>query len=627
MKKFLLLIIMIFCFFFFKINIHAHTFITGTHYFGTASPFNFWNSDELYLTDQNFKKIKNDCFNTIILTIPWREFTKDASCYKKLKFYFQKAKNNNLNVILRVSYFWDLYKSKVSLPQLFLKLIVNKKTFNNWLSYLKKINNISSKYDNFLFAFISWEDFWLYTDKNILEKFPEYNKFLDLYRSFVLKKYGTEVRNFPAYRSCDFKYALEYFDYLLVDKLYKHASKIFPELSIEARVDNDPIYKNGKLDKWFIHHQTFLPSRYNIATVYYAPFLGQKNIGDEISCTKAIHTFDYLLKNFKKLSQHRDLFIDQFNFISFVPNLKNNTKIKENEITCFLKKSKHYLLKYTIGYSIWNYKYYRLNMIYNSAFENKLKGWDTSQGKILKIKKNNVLKLNRNSFIKQNISKYLFYNYRNYGNFKLCFKAFTDKKNSILKFQLNSNQKFKKIKLQKQIKEYCFNFPTLKKNPNIFFSVDKGNAYLDDIYFYNFIDNFGLYNLSDKKLWYTDNVIRLNRDLNTVKYLTEGIYKDKWMGKTCKIKLFTNLKNPVLKIEFFVPKFINNKIAITAYCKNTLIKKFNLKKGVNRLKLNKLNNCKNIELKSDFIFQPNKIFKNSNDKRELSVIINNLRVE
>ncbi len=507
MKKIIIFFIL------FKLNLYGfNQFIKATYFFGNSSPFNFWNSSDFYLTKSYFTQIKKDGFNTIILIVPWREFQNDLSCYEKLNFYLKEAEKSNLNVILRVSYFWDLYKSKIPLPELFLKLVTDKQIFKQWLNYLKKINNICKNYDNFLFAFISWEDFWIYTNKGFLKQFPEYKNYLKCFQNFVYKKYQKKIYDLPSRYEYNFKYLLEFYDYLITEKLYKSAQNVFPELSIEARVDYDPIFKNGELIEWYIHQKTFKPYKFRITTIYYAPFMGQKNIGDEISCNNAINVFNSLLKNFKQFSNNRELFIDQFNFISYNPLLKNKTKIKKNSICCFLKKSEKYLLKYTVGYSLWNYKFYKVNLIYNSKFKEGFKGWER-KGKpsIVDFNKKKFVLLKGKSYIQQKINNYLFDYIKSYGNFHLCFNAFSTKK-TILKIKINKN--FFKMNIKNLLKMYCINLKNLERTPLISFSVKEGKAYLSDVVFYNIVDKSGLYDLKNKKLPYTDCVIDLNKKIH-----------------------------------------------------------------------------------------------------------------
>ncbi len=589
-------------------------FIKGTHFFGNACPLNFWNSNEIIYTDFYLKKIKRDGFNTIILLIPYREFNLDKNCYKLLEYYFKKAKEYNLKIILRLSYFWDLIEAKTPLPQLFLQLAVNDKVLYNWLNYLKKIYVICSKYNNFLFGFLSWEDFWILLSPDILKQFPEFKKYFQLFLDYS----NLNLLKFPERSSYKFKYFLKFFDFILMERIYKNAIKVFPKLSIEARVDYDPIFNNGKLKEWYIHKMTFNPLAFSITTVYYAPFMGQKNIGDVITCKTALKVFENLLKSFKNFSLNKELFIDQFNFISYVPNLKNNTQIAKNDLCCFILNSKKILERYTTGYSIWSYKYYKLNILYNSSFQKNLNKWKTKNVKIINLKGDKWLKLGKNSFISQKIGKISFNNYKNYDNFNLCFMAFSNKNNSKLKIKCNNYNYIFLIKKEK--KEYCISFPEINKVPNIKFISINGQIFLDNIEFYNFIEKSGLYNLKNEKLFYSNCFVELNKQF---KYIIKGIYSDNWMGKTCFIKIFS--KHKKIKIKFYLPEYINKKVTITIYNNNKIIKNIKLKKGITITSIN-LFNGNELKLVSDFTFQPAKIFKNSTDRRFISTIIQEIEV-
>src|SRR6266540_2839405 len=97
-------------------------YIKGVTFFGNANPFNLMNSIETSALKREMAQIKKDGFNAIILLVPWCEFqpsldpvTYNQKAFDNLAKYMMYAEKNGLNVILRLSYFWDLYPfTKVS---------------------------------------------------------------------------------------------------------------------------------------------------------------------------------------------------------------------------------------------------------------------------------------------------------------------------------------------------------------------------------------------------------------------------------------------------------------------------------------------------------------------------------
>ena len=90
-------------------------YIKAVTYFGAAWPVNYWNSNINY-ADNDFKEIREDGFNAVILVVPWGEFQPGVDpvrynddAYGRLNKVCQAAKAQGLQVYMRVSFLWDMY--------------------------------------------------------------------------------------------------------------------------------------------------------------------------------------------------------------------------------------------------------------------------------------------------------------------------------------------------------------------------------------------------------------------------------------------------------------------------------------------------------------------------------------
>jgi len=535
MKKLTNLFIIIVIFFMFTPSLHSY--FRGVHYWGNSWTVMFWNSLELKNVDNDFKKIKKDGFNTIILAIPWGEFqptlnpiTYNYFALNRLKFLLKKAQQHNLYVILRVSYSWDFYpKVTPSVQERFIKIFFDNSILNSWSLYLKKIYSIAKSYPNFLSGFITWEDFFLFyqftvMNKSLRKKYANEIGFVD----FLKKRYSLKDISkiydikfhlwsqiyIPSKKEPAFKLFLQYWDFLLTKRILLTAKKVFPKLSMEIRIDKDPIYsKKGKIIQWYDHTEQY-KSNLDFFTIYYTPAWGAKNIWNYELSDTAIKRFKYMLKDVKSKISGKYLFIDQFNFYDDSPPSIGNTIIHPGFIPDFLDKACNLLKRYTRGYALWTYKDYEGSMIFNGFFEMGKLGWNTKgKAKIVNYNNDKMLKLYTGSSVNQYISKerenigwFSFYK-----NINLCFKAFSKGKSSIL--EIGNSQGFKKkILLNQHLKNFCFKFP-YSSNYNIYFKSLIGSSVIDNVKLFGCIQRQLLYDSNYNPECLLESIRKLNNCL------------------------------------------------------------------------------------------------------------------
>ena len=379
----------------------SYSYIKAITYYGDRSSwvFNFWSSD-LTQINQDFNRIRSEGFNCIVLVVPWGEFqpglkpiTYNKYALTRLKYVIQVAYNHKLDVVLRISYLWDLYP-KEQLPNIsrFESLFTNPSIKQSWLRYIAKLNQTTSTYGNVRFSFISWEDFWW----PYMDLVNQYNNTSD--SVVVANKIGYQAwlqshltlnsidkiykSSFNSYSQVPlpnnlYEKILEYrfFDYWF-SNMYKLAQKKYPQLTIEARVDFDPYIDSSGQFQWYKHFATYSNSKVGILGIYYAPYMGATV--HNLSYTQTTTLLKNKLRETLRYTNGAKLFIDQFNFYDNSPGYTSNAVITPGQRSRFLINAAPVLKKYTMGYALWTYRNTTGNAVYNPSFALLGKAWRLS---------------------------------------------------------------------------------------------------------------------------------------------------------------------------------------------------------------------------------------------------------
>ena len=155
------------------------------------------------------------------------------------------------------------------------EVIYDSETKKAWLHYAKRLYEKASAYDNFSGGFITWEDFWNFAENGstlygsgitgrkmaaqcgytqyvkehyTLEELEEmyqdtFKTYEDVYLPDSLNTYSRKV-------------FYQFYDYFL-NKILAETQAVFPDLSMEVRLDIDPVKRpDGTLEGVF-HDATF----------------------------------------------------------------------------------------------------------------------------------------------------------------------------------------------------------------------------------------------------------------------------------------------------------------------------------------------------------------------------------
>ena len=109
--------------------------------------------------------------------------------------------------------------------------------------------------------------------------------------------------------------------------------------------------------------------------IYYAPYIGQANIGERITADQAMASLRHVIDTVGRHTRNR-LFIDQFNVVFSTAGFERHARVKDTELVEFFDRAAPYMATGTLGYGLWSYKGYYGNLFYNPRFELALSGWE-----------------------------------------------------------------------------------------------------------------------------------------------------------------------------------------------------------------------------------------------------------
>lgn len=676
-------------------NENSTLYLKVAHYFGDAWPINFWSS-ELYNAEEDMKKIKEDGFNAIILVLPWGEFQPklnpiqyNGEVISKLQFLIEEAEKQELNVILRLGYTWDFDPDvEFSNTERLREVYLNDEVYKAWLAYMEKMKEVTSGHANVLFGFLTWEDLWgiveeaslLQTDEQRMELsqkigFPSYLK-----ENFTLEEisdiYEYKIASWeevmiPESETEAFKLFYQFVDKLYLEKFYTPAQKVFPNLSMEVRVDSDPIYlENGDIE-WHSHKETYALPNAEYTTTYYSPAMGATNLGDEESAKTSLERQEFLFADVKNNSNGNKIFVDQYLYYDNTPNFTLNTKVKAEELDEFIINSADNLKNFTSGYGVWAYKDYAANVLYNPQFEVGLKGWEVAQGKvdIVEVNGDNTLTLEEGSKIIQLLEKDRDFYYKHSESATLWFYAHSSDSSANLAITVGDrvyneviNERNNKYEIKIPIKAL--------ENFDLSFEAQEGNAFIDDIKLFSFVQEAKLYTVEGEEGTALDAIRTLNSKLpeyindhtvsefavnsfsnDTIEesvqifknsYPVEGEEGKKfiWLPEYSYINLINQENDSYINIKGFIPFSAHKKVnpildslTVTFYINDEKVKEQTFKENSELNELINLTGTKwenekklklGIEVNSEFNLKKSGI---GLDERDLSIMINYVKME
>lgn len=378
----------------------AIPYVRAAHWFGSGWAVNLWNTDLEERAQSDFSAIKEDGFNTVVLVVPWSGFAPDprsgdldARRVERLLGLVRLADRMDLDVIVRVSYAWDSL-SRESGERL-MGLWLDDFVYRAWLDHLAALWNALQDEPNLLFGFFSWEDLWAVmslAEAPLAERLDsaQTSGFRHwLQQQYVLddvaKRFRSEFDSWsevplPSRREPAFKLFLQFLDHAWMERFFRPAQELFPRLSMEIRIDSDPVWDGDSLLEWHGHEAAWNLPGATWTTLYWSPAMGGENRGELLEPDEAAERLERSLRLVLDHTGGRPIFIGQFLAEDFTPGYEQNGRVPRERIDEFLIEVAEPLQRYSAGYGLWTWSDYHHDAIANPEFVAGLDGWTEQKG-------------------------------------------------------------------------------------------------------------------------------------------------------------------------------------------------------------------------------------------------------
>lgn len=415
-------------------------------YTGDEWAVNFWDS-ELNNLEQDFRRIRGDGFNAVVLVVPWRQFQPSETAgdmnpdaYQKLRTILAQAEKSDLKVVLRVGYTWDNFNRVRGASDRYRGIRTNPQVRKAWLSYVQNLYRTASAYESFAGGFLSWEDFWGFlkeTEKADsrsahLARNSGYVKWLLENRTEeeIRKYYGTEGKDgelfadegaeqvtetpeeqdletlvgsaFPDAESPARRFVYAWND-AWMNELLRDSQEVFPDLSLEVRLDIDPVRNlEGYLDGC-AHTATFAAENASFTSCMYASAMGFRQ-GMLISADQGIEKAWEILGDLQENAGGKPVFIDQFLYVDNTPEFLTNARLAEGEVPAYITGMAPVIRSMGGGYAVWTYRDYADNVITNGQFGQGNSSWRLSMAEVVREDGNAKLHLRAGASASQDLN-------------------------------------------------------------------------------------------------------------------------------------------------------------------------------------------------------------------------------
>lgn len=376
-------------------------YLKSATYYSDDWVVNFWNSESRHM-DQELARIAQDGFNSIILVVPWREFqpgmspcTYNQYAWDKLDRVMDAAAAQGLSVMLRVGYTWD-YCGAGNVMERYQGLMQEGTERSAWLEYVGRLYQAASSHENFCGGFLTWEDFWNFTDSSAslgngvkgrsmakacgyVDYARENYELEELEEMYGHKLSGYDDLYFPARDSQARSVFYGFYDQFL-NELLADSQTVFPGLSMEVRLDVDPVEHKDGSQEGFMHSSTFTSGSAAYTSAMYGIPMGFMNEHERVTAAEALEKVPVFLNRLHVYSGGKPVYLDQFLFTDNTVGYEYNAQLRDDEKSLYLEGVAPILKNSTMGYGIWTYRDYGDNKLFNAQFALGMDGWRFSGG-------------------------------------------------------------------------------------------------------------------------------------------------------------------------------------------------------------------------------------------------------
>ena len=402
----------------------AERVVKAVTYMGSEWTVNFWDS-ELSTMEQDFRQIRKDGFNTVIIAVPWRQFQPDLNAgdlnpeaYLRLRRIMAAGEETGLQVMLRLGYTWDNFDRVRDVSDRYRRLRTDPKARERWLGFAKSVYGTASSFGSFGGGFLTWEDFWGFMKETetagtrmgraavssgyrdwLKENIPAEE--IALYYGGEAEKATGSDAVFPGSESPARRFVYAWND-AWMNSLLEDTQEVFPGLSMEVRLDIDPVPNLYGYQDGCVHNVTFPAGKASYTCCMYSAAMGYP-AGTLVSADQGIGKAWEILGELQN-DAGKPVFIDQFLFTDNTPEFSHNAKLREDEIPEYITGMASVIREAGKGYAVWTYRDYADNVICNGQFAQGRKGWRLYGGEIVTENGNSMLFLQKGDAAEQNLA-------------------------------------------------------------------------------------------------------------------------------------------------------------------------------------------------------------------------------
>lgn len=372
--------------------------VKGTYYFQPrAAVNNFWSSFDVEQCKIDFAHLREEGFNTIILFLPWGVFqptvnpiTYNEHAFTDLDGILRLADSYGLKVVLRVGTHDHIPRDAGGAKWLAATVLVNEREWAAYGDLFREVAARTNRNANVLFLFWTFEDTG-YTPDLWFHQYPEnaaaFRGWLHrrplwwwnlLWReknsSYETVEPPDQNRN--PLNAMKLRAFLDFSDELTARRL--------PDPCTAAKQGNPNAvvsFQPRAEINWGHDYalQFELPPCYSFVTTWFSPYQSYL-FGDKSKELDGKRTASFVplhLKRTENLARGLPVFVDQFNFQHFGGHAEEGALKTEHEQREFIASALPVLLRDSLGYALWNYHDYYLNVVENGFFRAGLEGWET----------------------------------------------------------------------------------------------------------------------------------------------------------------------------------------------------------------------------------------------------------
>lgn len=520
------------------------TYLRAAHWFGHDWPVNFWNTDLEAIARDHFEMILDDGFNTVVFLVPWPGFAPDPLSgeldperVRRLRSLMKLADEMGLKTIVRISYAWD-WLDRASGGRL-LHLWLDDGHYLGWLEYVESVWQAIEDVPGLQFGFFSWEDLWAVTslgeaDERMRRQAAVDSGFADwLIETHGLAQAGEKLGQdldgvediiIPHRRETAHALFLEFVSQAWINRFFLPAQERFPRLSLEIRIDSDPIFDGDELVGWFDHRPNWNLPGADWVTLYWSPAMGGKNQGETLTPEIGAERLAWWLDEVAEHGGMRQIFIGQFLAEDFTPGYEMNGRIPHEDIPRFLELAGEVLQRRTGGVGLWTWTDYAHDAVANPDFFAGKAGWETSEGVVLR---DGMLEMPDGEWIATELARFFYQLPDGTTEARLCIRAQAENDSRLLLIENGQDQPFAELSIGQELERQCISQTLAARHLRL---VAEGAINVHQVNSTGFVQPSGIRDLEFKHKPVAQAYRTLNAGLKYRPNLLRERYEDGWMA-------------------------------------------------------------------------------------------------